>query len=129
MMEAYEYQELAMRTNDRKHTERLQNMINEGSVTCNEYPIAQILNGCLGLSGEVGEFNDMIKKFVFHEARLESEHVQKELGDILWYIALICDAFNFDLDSIMKLNIDKLKARYPEGFDVCRSADRAEDDV
>ena len=122
MMDAYEYQELAMRTNDRKHTERLRKMLDDGMT-------AQLLNGCLGLSGEVGEFNDMIKKVVFHEAAADVDHLEKELGDIMWYIALICDAFGFDLDHVMQLNIEKLKARYPDGFDVDKSANRAEDDV
>lgn len=122
MMDAYEYQELAMRTNDRKHTERLRKMLDDSRA-------AQLLNGCLGLSGEVGEFNDMIKKVVFHEATVDVDHLEKELGDIMWYIALICDAFGFDLDHVMQLNIEKLKARYPDGFDVDKSANRAEDDV
>lgn len=122
MMDAYEYQELAMRTNDRKHTERLRKMIDDGMT-------AQLLNGCLGLSGEVGEFNDMIKKVVFHEAAADVDHLEKELGDIMWYIALICNAFGFDLDHVMQLNIEKLKARYPDGFDIGKSANRAEDDV
>lgn len=122
MMDAYEYQELAMRTNDRKHTERLRKILDDGMT-------AQLLNGCLGLSGEVGEFNDMIKKVVFHEATAYVDHLEKELGDIMWYIALICDAFGFDLDHVMQLNIEKLKARYPDGFDVDKSANRAEDDV
>lgn len=122
MMDAYEYQALAMRTNDRKHTERLRKIFDDGMT-------AQLLNGCLGLSGEVGEFNDMIKKVVFHEATADVDHLEKELGDIMWYIALICDAFGFDLDHVMRLNIEKLKARYPDGFDVDKSANRAEDDV
>lgn len=122
MMDAYEYQELAMRTNDRKHTERLRKMLDDGMT-------AQLLNGCLGLSGEVGEFNDMIKKVVFHEATADVDHLEKELGDIMWYIALICNAFGFDLDHVMQINIEKLKARYPDGFNVDKSANRAEDDV
>lgn len=122
MIDAYEYQELAMRTNDRKHTERLRKMLDDNMT-------AQLLNGCLGLSGEVGEFNDMIKKVVFHEAAADVDHLEKELGDIMWYIALICDAFGFDLDHVMRLNIEKLKARYPDGFDVDKSANRSEDDV
>jgi hypothetical protein len=63
------------------------------------------------LSGEVGEFNDMIKKWVFHEKELDMEHAKKEMGDV------------------MQTNIDKLKARYPEGFSADRSLHRAEGDV
>lgn len=48
-----------------------------------------ILNAYRGLSGEVGEFNDMIKKWIFHEKDLDEEHLKKECGDIMWYIAMV----------------------------------------
>ena len=60
----------------------------------------------------------MIKKWIFHEKDFDEEHAKKEIGDVMWYIAMMCHAFRWDLDEIMKMNIDKLKARYPEGFDV-----------
>lgn len=128
-MNGKEYQRLAMRTNDGKATERLLNRVDENT----EYPwdndIGGILNGCLGLSGEVGEFNDMVKKWIFHEKPLDTDHAQKELGDVLWYVAMICRSFGWDMNRIMQMNIDKLKARYPDGFDVKLSANRKESDV
>lgn len=128
-MNGKEYQRLAMRTNDGKATERLLNRVDENT----EYPwdndIGGILNGCLGLSGEVGEFNDMVKKWIFHEKPLDTDHAQKELGDVLWYVAMICRSFGWDMNQIMQMNIDKLKARYPDGFDVKLSANRKESDV
>ena len=48
----------------------------------------------------------------------------KELGDVLWYVAMICHSFGWNLNTIMQMNVDKLKARYPEGFDVDKSAHR-----
>lgn len=129
MMNGKEYQRLAMRTNDGKATERLLNRVDENT----EYPwdtdVGGILNGCLGLSGEVGEFNDMVKKWIFHEKSLDTDHAQKELGDVLWYVAMICRSFGWDMNQIMQMNIDKLKARYPDGFDVKLSANRKESDV
>lgn len=123
-MTGKEYQELAMRTNDGKATERL--------LTA-EFPkganIGGVLNGCLGLSGEVGEFNDMVKKSIFHEKSLDVEHAKKEIGDVMWYIAMICHSFGWNLDEIMQMNIDKLKARYPDGFSVENSLHRKEGDV
>lgn len=88
-----------------------------------------ILNACLGLSGEVGEFNDMIKKWIFHEKQLDIDHAKKEAGDICWYLAMLCESFGWSLDEIMQMNVDKLKARYPQGFDIERANHRAEGDV
>lgn len=91
--------------------------------------IGGVLNGCLGLSGEVGEFNDLMKKSIFHEKPLDVDHAKKEIGDVMWYIAMICHSFGWNLDEIMQMNIDKLKARYPDGFSVENSLYRKEGDV
>lgn len=137
-MNGKEYQDMAMRTNDGGSTDRLQSKLNDityhmllgnNGDACRVYALGGILNGCLGLAGESGEFCDMIKKWIFHEKPLDVEHAQKEIGDLLWYIAMICHSFKWDMDSIMEQNIEKLKARYPEGFDVMKSAHRAEGDV
>jgi transcriptional regulator with XRE-family HTH domain len=118
-----EYQKLAMRTNDGKSTERL-------LTKCAEIDnLGDIINGCLGLPGELGELNDMVKKWIFHEAPFDYEHAKKEIGDVLWYVALICHAFGWDIETIMQMNIDKLKARYPEGFDAERSLHRQKGDI
>ena len=123
-MEIKEYQKLAMRTNDGLCTSRLQ------AVTEISYlHIGGIINASLGLSGEVGELNDAIKKVIFHGHVLETDHVKKEIGDILWYIALMCESFGFDMGEIAQMNIDKLKARYPEGFNVEQSLHRKEGDI
>lgn len=125
-MSGNEYQNLAMRTtNDGNANYRLR----QAQVDNIEYDVGAIFNACLGLSGEVGEFNDMIKKWVFHEKELDTKHLKKECGDVLWYIAMICHAFKWDLDEIMQMNIDKLKARYPEGFDTVRANNRENGDI
>lgn len=127
-MNANEYQQLAMRTNDGNATYRLSNVV-DNSLDDPCIDVGGILNGCLGLSGEAGEFNDMVKKWIFHEKPLDVDHAQKEVGDILWYIAMISHSFGWDMSKIMQMNIDKLKARYPDGFDVELSAHRKEGDV
>lgn len=119
------YQELAMRTNDGNANCRLR----QAQVDNIEYDVGGIFNACLGLSGEVGEFNDMIKKWVFHEKELDIEHLKKECGDILWYIAMMCHSFNWNMEEIMEMNIEKLKSRYPDGFDTNLSNHRKENDV
>lgn len=135
-MKANEYQKLAMRTNDGKASDRLIGKMQEYDMKFSSehsdndcVDIGGIFNACLGLSGEVGEFNDMIKKWVFHEKELDMEHAKKEMGDVLWYVAMMCESFGWNMDEIMQMNVDKLKARYPEGFSVDRSLHRVEGDV
>ena len=125
-MTGNEYQKLAMRTNDGKGTERL-----EFHVEANRGidDIGGLLNGCLGLSGETGELLDMFKKWIFHNKPLDKDHAKKELGDVMWYVAMICHSMGWDLDEILQMNVDKLKARYPEGFDTELSNHRKEGDL
>lgn len=122
-MEALEYQILAMRTNDGGCTQRL---LRACSAPCK---MGDIINASLGLSGEVGELNDMIKKAVFHEHPIDRVKVEKEIGDIMWYVALMCEGFGFDMNEMMEMNIAKLMTRYPDGFDIERSLHRKEGDV
>lgn len=124
-MQGKEYVKLAMRTNDGNNTRRLTKAVNVDV----SKDIGGILNACLGLSGEVGEFNDMIKKWIFHEKPFDEVHAKKELGDVLWYVAMMCHSFGWDLDEILQMNVDKLKARYPQGFSVELANNRKEGDV
>ena len=129
-MNGKEYQNLAMRTNDDNATNRLLNLtLSDTTENGIGEDTGTILNACLGLSGEVGEFNDMIKKWIFHEKDLDEKNLKKELGDIMWYIAMMCHAFRWGLDEIMEMNINKLKARYPKGFDIDRANNRKNGDV
>lgn len=87
----------------------------------------QLLNlGALGISGEAGEVTDYIKKVLFHGHSLDAEKLAKELGDVMWYTALLADAIGIDLDTVAQMNIDKLKKRYPEGFSEEDSINRAD---
>lgn len=83
----------------------------------------------LGLSGEAGEVTDYIKKVIFHSYTLDDIKLKKELGDVLWYIAYIASVRGYTLSEIMQINLDKLKARYPNGFDPMHSINRKEGDV
>ena len=125
-MTGNDYQKLAMRTNDGKATERLERSCD---VFSDFHDMGGIVNAALGLSGEVGELNDMIKKWIFHNTSLDKEHVKKEIGDVMWYVAMMCESFGFSLDDVMQTNVDKLIARYPDGFDTYRANHRAKDDV
>ena len=127
-MKAKEYQNLAMRTNDGKGTDRLLDWTNVDANGKIKDP-GGLLNGRLGLSGEAGELNDLVKKWIFHKKPLDREHMKKEIGDVCWYIADICHSMSFDLGEIFQMNIDKLKARYPEGFSEQRANNRSEGDI
>ena len=113
-MTGNEYQKLAMRTNDGKSTERLEFHIDANRGIRD---VGGLLMGCLGLAGESGELLDLFKKWIFHNKALDKDHAKKELGDVMWYVAEIAHSMGWNLDEIMQMNIDKLKARYPEGFD------------
>lgn len=136
-MEVNEYQKLAMRTNDGKCIERLQDKIDmisffkdaKGGKLCEKYDLGGIINASLGLSGEAGELNDFLKKWIFHGHEMNEEAVKKEIGDCCWYIAMMCESFGFDLDEIMRMNIKKLEERYPEGFDPEKSINRKAEDI
>ncbi len=110
-MTGNEYQRLASRT------------INQALTTH-----GQRQHALFGMASEVGELLGLYQKsYQGHE--LIEEHEQKEVGDILWMIAEYCTANDWNLDDIMQMNIDKLRARYPEGFDPEHSLHRKEGDV
>ena len=88
-----------------------------------------LLNSALGLCGESGEVADLLKKYHFQGHGLDIEHIAKELGDVAWYLAVGAYAIGLDLESIFRMNKEKLEARYPNGFSTDRSLHRAENDV
>lgn len=92
-----------------------------------EWP--RILNGLMGLNGEAGEAIDILKKYLFQGHQFEREHIAKELGDAAWYLAVSADAIGYDLETILQMNVDKLRARYPDGFNSEQSLHRKEGDI
>lgn len=88
-----------------------------------------LINGVMGLCGESGECVDLMKKHLFQGHELDTEHMAKELGDVAWYLAVSAYALGYDLESVLQMNVDKLRKRYPEGFDSNRSQHREEGDV
>ncbi len=75
-----------------------------------------LLHGIIGLSGEVGELMDNIKRTMFYGLRPDQNNIREECGDILWYLAQICRSQGFTFEELMDENIAKLKARYPNKF-------------
>ncbi len=88
-----------------------------------------LINGVMGLCGESGESIDIVKKWLAQGHDLDKEHLAKELGDIAWYLAEVATALDIPLEDIFQANIDKLKKRYPEGFDSKMSINRLKGDL
>ena len=84
----------------------------------------EVLHGVIGMVTESGEAMDMIKKHVYYGKELDLVNLHEEIGDLMWYVALICSACNFDLSDIMEKNIEKLRARYGEKFSEERAINR-----
>ncbi len=109
-MTGNEYQTLAMRT-------------------CSvQDPYQQVHHAVFGLAAEAGEVAGILQKG-YQGHGFDKKHMVKELGDCLWMIAECAYALDVKLDEVMQINIDKLKARYPEGFDAEHSLHRAEGDI
>ena len=83
-------------------------------------------NAALGLAGEAGEVADEVKKFLYQGREWDAEKIIEELGDVLWYVALMADLMDVPLDFVMEYNIDKLQKRYPDGFSFEASEERAD---
>ena len=111
-MRANEYQQLAMTT--------LNPELSKKDI---------LINSVMGLCGESGEAIDIVKKWLAQGHELDKEHLAKELGDIAWYLAEAATALDMPLEDILQANIDKLKKRYPEGFEKERSLVRPQEDL
>lgn len=117
-MTGNEYQVLAARTINKNLT-----------------PLGATQHALFGMASEIGELHGIFQKKIQHGYNMAEydqytmEHAKKEVGDILWFVAEFCTANDWDLEDIMKINIDKLKARYPDGFSVDKSLHRKEGDI
>ncbi len=83
-----------------------------------------LTNALMGLCGESGEAIDLLKKHLYQGHDLDKEKLIKELGDIAWYLAEAATGLNIDLSEVLRRNLEKLHARYPQGFDTLRSQHR-----
>lgn len=102
-----EYQKLAMTTLNKEMSKK-----------------DMLINGVMGLCGESGEAIDIVKKHLAQGHELDREKLIKELGDIAWYLAEMATVLDIELEEVLERNIEKLKKRYPEGFDKEKSINR-----
>ena len=92
----------------------------------------RVLTAAIGISAEGGEFAEIVKKCIFQGKPMDDDaqyHMKRELGDIMWYIAQACIALGVSLEDVLDTNIQKLEARYPDGFEAFRSEHRKEGDI
>ncbi len=85
-----------------------------------------LINSVMGLCGESGEAIDIVKKWLAQGHELNKDALKKELGDVAWYLAEAATALDVSLEEILQGNLEKLQARYPDGFDVKKSLSRKE---
>lgn len=86
-----------------------------------------LMNALMGLCGESGEAIDLLKKHLYQGHDLDKEKLIKELGDIAWYLAEAATGLKIDLSEVLRRNLEKLHARYPQGFDTLRSQHREDE--
>lgn len=110
-MEINEYQKLALTTANKNLSKK-----------------EMLVNGVMGLCGESGEAVDLVKKWLFQGHELDKAHLINELGDVAWYLAEAAYSLDVTLDEVLKLNVEKLKKRYPEGFASEKSLNRQKND-
>jgi NTP pyrophosphatase (non-canonical NTP hydrolase) len=108
-MKADDYQRLAGRT-----------LIDRPDFAISDADVMVVWNA-IGLAGEAGEFCELVKKGVFHRKGIDREQAKKELGDVCWYLAALCTKLDLSLAEVMQANVEKLKLRYPDGWDQTRS--------
>jgi NTP pyrophosphatase (non-canonical NTP hydrolase) len=112
-MDANEYQRLVMRT----------------AASPSSPAAAQrerLNNAALGICGEGGEVADLVKKWLYQGHDLDTARLEKELGDVTFYVALACEAVGLSLGDVKRGKIEKLQRRYPDGFSAERSRNRQE---
>lgn len=123
-----DYQKLAEKTSATNNNENCykiyDNLIN------NSPQNIRLLHASMGMATEAAEFIDILKKHIFYGKELDAEHLEEEIGDLLWYIAEALNALGLDLDQVMENNIRKLRIRYKKKFTVDEAMNRcAEEEI
>ena len=75
----------------------------------------EIVNWGLGVAGEVGDLVGCIKKTIYHKND-QASGIRENVGDTMWYLAMICNYYGWNFEEVLSENIDKLKRRYSKGF-------------
>lgn len=90
------------------------------ALTTAVYPTdKKIIYPALGMCGEAGEVADKVKKVIRDNDQVftdeKKREIAKEIGDVLWYCAVLSHDLGFSLDEVAQMNIDKLQSRKERG--------------
>jgi NTP pyrophosphatase (non-canonical NTP hydrolase) len=81
--------------------------------------LKELVQQVLGLGDEAGEVQAIFKKWIRDDdadiTKLDTKNIAKELGDILWYIAVVAHDLNIPMSEIAEINIEKLRSRQQRG--------------
>jgi NTP pyrophosphatase (non-canonical NTP hydrolase) len=84
----------------------------------------RLVHGMVGLCTETGEIQDALKRHFFYGKPIDPVNLKEELGDVMWYIAIMCDELGISLGDVMEANIAKLEKRYAGGFTEQKAVNR-----
>jgi len=84
----------------------------------------EILTWGLGISGEAGDVASCIKKVHIHKNEAVKDGIKENIGDTLWYVAMICNFYGWNLEEVLKENVEKLNKRYSDGEFTHKDAQR-----
>lgn len=101
----------------------------ESGVVPPQHSGSMLMHGLIGVTGEVGELASAVEKYVWYNQHFDRNNVVKELGDVLWYVAEMCDAVDIDMEQVMETVINKLRTRYPDKYSDERALEENRDRV
>ena len=95
-------------TTESKNFSEIQQRLTEENV--------RLLHAAIGMVTETGEIQDQLKKYIFYGKPLDKVNLKEEIGDSLYYTALMCNVLGLTFEEVLERNVEKLQARYPKGF-------------
>jgi len=107
-MDTKKYKELVLKTESKD--------FDSISTRLNDKRALRLLHGSCGIATEAGELLDALKKHIFYGKEIDTVNIIEEIGDLMWYSAIILDELGVEFEDVMEKNINKLKARYGEKF-------------
>ncbi len=105
-MELDEYQQAALRTVNTSLDDR-----------------DRLLDASIGLAEEAAEVAGLVRKRTFQRRDVSDARLAEELGDVLWCVAVTARCLGLSLSEIAAANVEKLRARHPDGFRPAQPAD------
>jgi NTP pyrophosphatase (non-canonical NTP hydrolase) len=83
-----------------------------------------VLHAAIGISTESGEILDALKKQIFYSKEVDKVNLAEEVGDVLWYVAMMLRELEMSFEDVMQMNINKLQKRFPDKFETNQALNR-----